>query len=628
MVGKPARPRVRRALVHHDLFHNERIWALSIVYFCAWYLRAWDPLYSTAYMDESVYVVYGRMFLSRMFESPLDTPLHHSFGWYLWPVMAAAADRLGGLVGVRELAALMGLLCVVSMYHFARRLYSAEVGVASAAIFALLAPAVYASRIATRDAGALGFFALGMCLFAVAWQKRSTATWLGCAAALFAAFLCKYIVAIFFPALVLVALFRRKESILRFAAPLTAAAAIYLAFYFEQLRYLVRYGMGYSSLLARNEVLDIYVWRRADFWLIAALSLFGFMWKGKRWVGGALWLGALLLLAFQAVVRSDYDYWKHAAYALFFLTPLAAAGCFEIVRRIYSGGQLGRAVWTTITVVAVAVSCAWTGGSWRMNRFLFWPNVDPALAWFDGKLVNSDRVLVDDSVFRYYFHPTLRQWQIADPFFFHYGDKRGQEAYQAAVREAAFDYIVLDGGMGEEARQMASAVRPLLAERYELQMAMPDTIRGQRLEIYARRDPAPTLPPVSMHQVSITTPAGSNIVSNASLKLIGTTSGAPPEWKVRAEVFTDRWYYQGESPLMRDGTYKIDIYLGGEGQQQCYHLVRASLVDEQGRAQASSTLFGIARANPDGSAPACAATMQASSTAIPKVATASTSDPK
>jgi hypothetical protein len=614
MTGKvPHRPHVRRVMVHHhDLFHNERIWALSIVYFCAWYLRAWDPLYSTAYMDESVYVVYGRMFLSRMFESPLDTPLHHSFGWYLWPAMSATADRLGGLIGVRELAALMGVLCVVAMYHFARRLYSPEVGVASAAIFALLAPAIYASRIATRDAGALGFFALGMCLFAVAWEKKSTASWLSCAAALFAAFLCKYIVAVFFPALVLIAIFRRRESILRFAVPLTAAAAIYLALYFKDLQYLVKYGMGYSSLLARNEVLDIYVWRRVDFWFIAVLSLFGLMWKGKRWVGGALWLGALLLLAFQAVVRSDYDYWKHAAYALFFLTPLAAAGCFEIVHRAYKGGALGRAAWTTIAVVTIAVSCGWMGGSWRLDRFLFWPNVDPVLAWFDGKLVNSDRVLVDDSVFRYYFHPTLRQWQIADPFFFQYSDKLGLEAYQAAVHEAAFDYIVLDGGMGEEARQMAAAVRPLLAERYELQMSMPDTVRSQRIEIYSRREPAPALPPASLRQISITSLSGNNVVSDASVKLMGTTSGAHREWKVRAEVFTDRWYYQGESPLMLDGSYKIPIYLGGEGQQQCYHLVRARLVDEQGRPQASSTLFGITRANPDGSQPACSAAVRSS----------------
>jgi hypothetical protein len=418
-------------------------------------------------------------------------------------------------------------------------------------------------------------------------------------------------VAVFFPALVLIAIFRRRESILRFALPLTAASAIYLAFYFEQLRYLVRYGMGYTSLLARNEVLDIYVWRRADFWVIAALSLFGFMWKGKRSLGGALWLGALLLLGFQAVVRSDYDYWKHAAYALFFLTPLAAAGCFEIVRRMYSGGALGRAAWTTVAVVTIAVSCGWMGGSWRLDRFLFWPNVDPALAWFDGKLVNSDRVLVDDSVFRYYFHPTLRQWQIADPFFFHYGDKLGIDAYKAAVHEAAFDYVVLDGGMGAEAQQMTAAIKPLLSERYELKMTMPDTVRSQRIEIYSRREPAPALPPLSAHQISIATPSG-NSVSDASVKLTGTASASPPEWKVRAEVFTDRWYYQGESPLNRDGSYKINIYLGGQGQQQCYHLVRARLIDEQGRPQATSTLFGIARTNPDGSAPACAEPLRSS----------------
>ncbi len=594
---------------HHDLFYNERIWALSIVYFCAWYLRAWDPLYSTAYMDESVYVVYGRMFLSRMYESPLDTPLHHSFGWYLWPAMSAVADRLGGLVGVRELAALMGLLCVVSMYYFARKLYSPEVGVAAAAIFALLAPAIYASRIATRDAGALGFFALGMWLFVLAWEKKNTVSWLGCAGALFAAFLCKYLVAVFFPALVLMAIFKRRESILRFALPLTAASAIYLVFYFEQLKYLVRYGMGYSSLLAKSEVLDIYVWRRADFWLIAALSLFGFMWKGKRRIAAALWLGALLLLAFQLIVRSDYDYWKHSAYALFFLTPLAAAGIFKLVHRVYSGGGLGRLAWTSVVVIAVAVSCAFLGGSWRLDRFLFWPNVDPALAWFDGKLVTSDRVLVDDSVFRYYFHPTLRQWQIADPFFFHYGDKLGLDAYKAAVHEAAFDYVVLDGGMGDEAKQMDAAVRPLLAERYDLRLTMPDTVRSQRTEIYARREPVPTLPKPSAQQITIATPSGNTMVTNPALQLTGTATGAQPEWKVRAEVFTDRWYYQGESVLTRDGAYKIPIYLGGEGPQQCYHLVRALLVDEQGRPQAKSTLFGIARSNPDGSAPACATTL-------------------
>jgi len=610
MSAKPApapQRRHHRIQIHpHDLFHHERVWALSIIYFCAWYIRAWDPLYSSAYMDESVYVVYGRMFLSRMYEWPLDTPLHHTFGWYLWPAMSALADRVAGLAGMRELAALMGVLCVVSMYYFGRRLYTPEVGVASAAIYALLAPAVYASRIATRDAGSLGFFALGLALYAAAWQSRKASTWLGSAAAFFAAFLCKYLVAVFFPALVLIAISRRRESIVRFAAPLTAAAAFYLVFYFEQLGYLVKYGMGYSSLLAKHDVLDIYLWNRADFWLIAGLSLLGFLWKGKKQLAGALWVGAVLLLGFQAFVRSDYDYWKHAAYALFFLTPLAAAGCFEIIRRTYRGGALGHAVWTTTLTVLIAVSCGWLGNAWRMDRFLFWPNVDPALAFLDDKLVSSGHVLVDDSVFRYYLHPTLRQWQIADPFFFRYGEQRGIQAYQNAVHDAAFDYIVFDGGLGEEARQMDAAVRPLLAERYELKLQMPDTIRGQRLEIYQRREPAPALPPQPKYKVDIFSLASNEVVPQADFQLRGKIFGDVPEsWKVRAEVFTDRWYYQAEELPKLDGSFKMNIYLGGQNQQQCYHLVRASLVDEQGRPQATSTLFGIARANPDGSRPTC-----------------------
>jgi hypothetical protein len=375
---------------------------------------------------------------------------------------------------------------------------------------------------------------------------------------------------------------------------------------------LVKYGMGYSSLLAKSEVFDIYLWRRADFWLIAVLSLFGFLWKGKKQLGAALWLGALLLLGFQAIVRSDYDYWKHAAYALFFLTPLAAAGLFEIVRRVHKS-VLGRAAWTTVATVAIAVTCGWVGGSWHMDRFLFWPNVDPALAWLDSKIVNNERVLVDDSVFRYYLHPTLRQWQIGDPFFFHYGEQRGIPAYQSAVHDAAFDYIVLDGGLGEEARQMDAAIHPLLAERYQLQLTMPDTIRGQRIEIYSRREPAPPVPPGSKYQVAITSPVSNDMVANPALKLTGTTTGAPPpEWKIRAQVFTDRWYYQGETVLLRDGSYKLDIYLGGQGQQQCYHLVRAELIDEQGKTQATSTLFGVARANADGSRPACAGAITSS----------------
>src|SRR6266852_2516420 len=88
----PARSEARQASApadpnQRDQFRMERAFALLFVLVAAAWLRMLEPLYSTAYMDESIYVVYGRMFLSRHFEAPLDTPLQWSFGWYLWPAM-------------------------------------------------------------------------------------------------------------------------------------------------------------------------------------------------------------------------------------------------------------------------------------------------------------------------------------------------------------------------------------------------------------------------------------------------------------------------------------------------------------------------------------------------------------
>src|SRR6202022_4034810 len=109
--------------------------------------------------------------------------------------------------------------------------------------------------------------------------------------------------------------------------------------------------------------------------------------------------------------------------------------------------------------------------------------VDPVLAFFEDKLTPSDRLLVDDTVFRYYFQSTLDQYQITDPMFFRYGRTLGDEAYKTAVSEGAFNYIVLDGGIGEEARRMDAEIRPLLSS-YELRMEAFEPTLGQKIEIY------------------------------------------------------------------------------------------------------------------------------------------------
>lgn len=562
------------------------------------YLRVRDPLYSTAYMDESVYVVYGRMFLARHFESPLDTPLQWTFGWYLWPVMAAWADRIGGLAALRELAAGLGVLTVAATYGFASRVFSKAAGLAAAAVMAVLAPAVLVSRVATRDSGSICFFALGLWAFAAAWKDNKIRYWVLAGLALFAAFLCKYLVAIYFPVLVLLALRKGWRPLVALTLPLTLACAAYGLLHFADLKHLLLYGSGYSSLRA-PDAWDIYAGRRGDFWLLVVPALI--VLASPRWRAGAAWLwaGACLMLIFQWKSRADYDYWKHVNYTLLFLAPLAGAGVVSAMAVFHERNYGGRLLWSVGAVLALAAAVIWLGQPQAIQRFLFWPNVEPVLAYFDGRLGPQDRVLVDDTVFRYYFQPPLHQSVIADPMYFHYRDNAGHDdfgddAYKAAVGENAFSYVVMDGGMGEEARRMDSAIRPHLSG-YHLQLSALDPVLGHNIKIYARDRTAPAGGPL----IHLTTPANGALVTTQdnSTMAEGVATGTHTDWYAEVEVFTDRWYPQGEHvTIAADGSFRQKIYLGGQGPQQCSHLVRARLFDDTGRQQAVALNYAVARA--------------------------------
>jgi hypothetical protein len=458
------------------------------------YLRARHPHYSTAFMDESIYVVYGRMFLAHHLESPLAEPLRFSFGWFLWPMMAATADRVAGLAGVRELTALLGTFTVLLVYAFARRLYGQAVGLGSAAVFAVVGPAILTSRIATHEAACLFFFALGLWLYVRAWQENERISWAMGAVALFAAFLSKYLIALFFPFLVLLSLRKGRRAILWFSAPLTIFCGAYAGYYARDLVALLRYAHSYSSLRAPSSTAwRIYFNQRPDFWALAVLGLLAGAWKGRtaKATAALLWLGAAVLPLFQLLARSDYDYWKTVTDSFLFLVPLGVAGVVYAVREV---AELFRPLVATLLLAALAFSLAWGSSFWRIERFLFWPNVSPILTYFQGRLGAEDRVLVDDSVFRYYFQPPLSQSRITDPFFFWYENDQGAPAYRAAVRDRWFSYIVLDGGMGAEAKNLQAALRPELAGRYALEYATRDPVRGQPIEIYERVYPPEAAP--------------------------------------------------------------------------------------------------------------------------------------
>ncbi len=576
-----------------DFFFAERVLALLLIAIVALWLRAQDPGYTTAYIDESIYVVYGRMFLHKHFEAPLESPLRWSFGWYLWPIFSALADRIGGIIAVREMAAAMGTAAVMAVYGFSRRLYGGAVGLGAGAVFAVLGPAVMVSRIATRDAGAFFFFVFGLWAFVRAWQEDGLPNWIISAACLFSAFLCKYVVAIYFPFLFIMALRKGWRAAVTFCLPMAGASVFYLVRYWPDLRYLLLYGAHYGSLRAHGwQLWNVYVWQRIDLWVIAVLSLLAFAVGGHRRATSLMWLGAALGLAFQWKTRADFDFWKHALYVLVFLVPAAVYALIALAKRL-GGTQLRQAVIAISVVLMLAVGSAWAGKSSSYDQTIFWPNVEPVLSYFEGRLPSNARVLTDDSVLRYYFNPLLSQSQITDPFAFWYEGRGGVSAYSSAVEDGWFDYVILDGGMGAEAKAMENALWGHMA-RYTPVLQMPDPTLGHSILVYERISPPAQAIASGGASVEIIAPGSEGKVSRIS-GIRGKANGAADGWYVRLEVFSNRWYPIGKYPVRQDGTFEAKAEFGGEGDQGCHHMLRARLYDAHGKPRAVSVVFNVRR---------------------------------
>jgi 4-amino-4-deoxy-L-arabinose transferase-like glycosyltransferase len=590
-------------------------WLLLVVILAgAFWLRGHDPLYNTAFEDEHTYVMFGNMFLNHHFEAPYEQPLTYSMGWYLWSIMAALAHRAGGLAAVRLLSAALGTLTVLAVFGFTKRVFGWQAGLSAAAIFAVASPPIWAFRIATYDAGAIFFLAVGLWLYGKAWDEERDLVWLAAAAAMFAAFLSKYMVAIFFPALVLLTLWKNWRAMLYFSGALTLACAAYAAYYRADLWALIVFYRTADTATAPISWVDTYVLQRLDLWLLVAVGLLAVRVRpaiGRPTVP-LLWLGVVILLGFQ--MTSGFlgpRFYKQATYALLFLVPLAAAGLLDGLRFV------GRRAYPTVAVLAVVLLSAGVAAadrSWDTPRHIFWPNVDPVLAFFEGRVAPTTTFLVDDVTLRAYLmeeQAALPPRNVQDVNYLRYGQLEGPAAFAAAVRDGVYDYVVLDSsGMQPPVLAMHKAIQPGLERGYDLLVHLPEPGMRRVIEIYQRKDPPVVRPSASpgRPRIEIRAPlAGVPVLTHGiETKLTGQVFGAPAGSYLTVDLFTDRWYLQADRVAPdQAGTFTQTVYLGGQGVQQCGHVLRVRLFAPGGGHLATATELGVIRANADGTAPSC-----------------------
>lgn len=427
-------------------------------------------LSNTAFEDESLYLYAGHRELALELHG---TPTYDSYPSYfsgapfLYPIIVAGLDTLGGLEAARALSLVCLLATTGIIWTLTRRLYGRAASILASALFATSAPTLFLSRFATYDAMTILLLAFAFWIV-VRTAERSVFVVLAAAPVLAFAVAVKYAALLYVPTVIAVAGLSepahtgRREAWRRGlfrALILTAAVAALLAAAYASLSPAMKLGITQTttnrdtggdpvSAIVRLSM----VWCGWVFVLAVAGTVFEAVRRRERarvLLAATLAGTALLATLYQAHLHKMQSLHKHLGFGLMFAAPvagLAIAGLARLqhrdVRRRVPGLALG-----ILGVLALYAGHAVT------PLYNGWPN-SSAMIDVVRPLVHDghERYLAEENeVPRYYLRDKTQPYEWFTTFFFSYTTKDGRgltgvDAYQAALRDHYFNLVILDHG--------------------------------------------------------------------------------------------------------------------------------------------------------------------------------------
>ncbi|MFG2869750.1 ArnT family glycosyltransferase [Streptomyces sp. NPDC048338] len=427
-------------------------------------------LSNTAFQDEALYLTAGHAELDHLFHgapAPRHYAAYFSGSPQLYPVLAALVDSRFGLHGARLLSLCFMLGATGLLYSFTRRLFNERTGLAAAALFAVLQSTVVMGYFATYDAPAVFLLALAAWIVVRTARAAAPAVLLAAPVMVLAVGV-KYAAGLYLPTLVALALLtawpgRGAKALLR---PLLLVAATGV---------LVALGIHGTDLLAgvqqtttdRDHGSDgaaLLLGRSAEWGGLMFLTAVGgavsyarhgrlhespTAWRlggpGRRrraLLGLLLCATALLAPAYQVHLGTMVSLFKHVGFGLLFAAPMAGVGLTRLVGAHFRHPQLGIALWTAAVCLGI---------SQADGRFGNWPDSTGMVRTIASEV--NDRGLYLSStpeVPVYYLRDRTSPDRWRSVFGMDYTNPSGHwftgdDAYRAAVRDGAFDLVVLDG---------------------------------------------------------------------------------------------------------------------------------------------------------------------------------------
>lgn len=467
-------------------------------------------LQNTAFGDEALYLYAGHMETAHLLHG---AALQGTYATYfpgipvLYPVLAAAANSIGGLAAARAVSLLAMLITTVLLYAMTRRLFNERVGLCTVALFCVTEGTTLAGHLATNDA-------VSLCLLALAsWIVVRTAPWRWRAYLLAApvaalAIGTDYWALLYLPTLALLAGLAADPYLGRTALTRTLVLGAVTVELFA-IGVLIG-GRTYvtaavATLATRSPGGDqaLHILAEAGEWggLVAALAAFGAARyavearnernelvalpgsRRRRSALGVVLAGtALLALAEHLYQNTDNLLDTQICFGLFFAAPMAGVGLARLVGDHFRRAQIGIVVWAAALVLGLAQAT---------QAFGSWPNSSTQVMELSRYLGPGDRYLVEnDDVAIYYLmgNPDAQPDQFTSTYFMSYRNRKGQlltgtPAYLAALQAGYFHVVIYDSSVTPALdKSLAAALES--DPRYRLAGAVPEDARDFRTTCY------------------------------------------------------------------------------------------------------------------------------------------------
>ena len=439
---------------------------------------------NSAFEDESLYLYAGHRELALELHG---TPTYDSYPSYfsgapfLYPILAAVADHLGGLEAARAMSLVFLLATTGLVWTITRRLFGQAPAVLAAALFATSAPTLFLSRFATYDA--LAIFLLAAAFWIVVRTARMPVfVVLAAAPVLALAVAIKYAALLYVPTVIAVAVFvvpdgsdgpddsdgpdgpdRRRADWIRGlirGAVLTVGVAALLAAAYASLSPAMKLGIKQTTTdrdLGTDPVSAIV--RLSMVWCgwVFALAVVGTCFvalrknssRARTCLAATLAGSALLATLYQAHLHKMQSLHKHLGFGLMFAAPIAGLAIAGLAR-LHNEDTRKR-----LPGLALGITCVLTLYATHAVEPLYdgWPNSTKMIAALRPLVHDGhERYLAEENeVPRYYLRDKTQPYEWLTTFYFSYTTKQGQplngvEAYQAALRDHYFNLVILDHG--------------------------------------------------------------------------------------------------------------------------------------------------------------------------------------